>query len=96
MFGEVEYKPAYSYSSVPLEEQMEALTAAVAAGKVNHIGVSNETAWGLTKFSQLGTCTACAHDSLNFPGSDFLLYLLQFRTLGVLLFQSQRLTLERH
>ena len=54
MFGEVDFKPAYSYSSVPLEEQLEALTAAVTAGKVKHVGVSNETAWGLSKFCQLG------------------------------------------
>lgn len=54
MFGEVNFRPANSYASVPLEEQMGALTAAVTAGKVRHIGLSNETAWGLTKFCQLG------------------------------------------
>lgn len=54
MFGDVDFKPAYSYSSVPFEEQMEALSAAVTAGKVRHIGVSNDTAWGLTKLCQLG------------------------------------------
>ena len=54
MFGEVDFKPAYTYSSVPLEEQLEALSRAVEAGKVRHIGVSNETAWGLTTFCQLG------------------------------------------
>ena len=54
MFGEVDFKPAYSYSSVPLEEQYEALSSAVLAGKVRHIGLSNETAWGLTRFCQLG------------------------------------------
>lgn len=55
MFGEVDFQPGNAYSSVPLEEQMGALTAAVAAGKVRHVGLSNETAWGLTKFCQLGT-----------------------------------------
>lgn len=54
MFGEVDFKPGYTYSSVPLEEQLEALSSAVTAGKVRHIGLSNETAWGLTKFCQLG------------------------------------------
>lgn len=57
MFGEVDFKPACSYSSVPLEEQLEGLTGAVAAGKVKHIGLSNETAWGLSKFCHLGNCT---------------------------------------
>ena len=54
MFGEVDFKPANAYSSVPIEEQMEALTKAVNAGKVRQIGLSNETAWGLTRFCQLG------------------------------------------
>ena len=54
MFGEVDFQPANSYASVPLEEQMAALAAALTAGKVRHIGLSNETAWGLTKFCQLG------------------------------------------
>ena len=54
MFGEVDFKPANAYSSVPIEEQMEALTKAVKAGKVRQIGLSNETAWGLTRFCQLG------------------------------------------
>ena len=54
MFGEVDYKPANAYSSVPFEEQMGALSEAVAAGKVRQIGASNETPWGLTKLCQLG------------------------------------------
>ncbi|KAL3137096.1 hypothetical protein ABBQ32_006680 [Trebouxia sp. C0010 RCD-2024] len=54
MFGEVDFQPVNSYSSVPLEEQLGALSAAVAAGKVRHVGLSNETAWGLTRFCQLG------------------------------------------
>ena len=54
MFGEVDFQPAMSYSSVPFEEQMEVLSAAVRAGKVRQIGLSNETAWGLTKFCHLG------------------------------------------
>ncbi len=60
MFGEVDFEPTYAYSSVPIEEQMEALSLAVAAGKVKHIGLSNETAWGLTKFCQHGMfCMLC-------------------------------------
>ena len=55
MFGETDYDPAHAYQSVPLEEQLAALTAAVQAGKVRHIGVSNETAWGLTTLCSLST-----------------------------------------
>lgn len=40
--------------AVPLEEQLEALAAAVAAGKVRAVGVSNETPWGLTRCVHLG------------------------------------------
>jgi aryl-alcohol dehydrogenase-like predicted oxidoreductase len=39
---------------VPLEEQLEALGRAVAAGKVRHVGVSNETPWGLMRCLNLG------------------------------------------
>lgn len=70
MFGEVDFKPANSYSSAPLEEQLEALTTAVTAGKVKHIGVSNETAWGLTKFCHLGI-------SLSVHKNDISIVLLQ-------------------
>lgn len=35
--------------ATPLEEQLEALSRAVDAGKVRHVGVSNETPWGLMK-----------------------------------------------
>ena len=44
---------------------MGALSAAVAAGKVRHVGLSNETAWGLTKFCQLGTEWCCATNSTS-------------------------------
>ena len=55
MFGEVDFKPDNAYNSVSIEEQMDALSQAVAAGKVRHVGLSNETAWGLTKFCHLGS-----------------------------------------
>ena len=54
IFGEVEFRPENAYSSVPIEEQMQALSKAVTAGKVRHVGLSNETAWGVTQFSHLG------------------------------------------
>lgn len=42
---------------VPIEETLEALNDLVKAGKVRHIGLSNETAWGVSRFlraSELG------------------------------------------
>ncbi|TVU23848.1 hypothetical protein EJB05_26231 [Eragrostis curvula] len=53
MFGETEYDPSRQYTSVPMEEQLEALGKAIDAGKIRYIGVSNETPYGLMKFLQL-------------------------------------------
>ena len=62
MFGDVDYRPNLAYSgAVPLEEQLEALGDAVRAGKVRHIGLSNETAWGLMKCMHAGAEGSCSH-----------------------------------
>jgi hypothetical protein len=36
MFGETEYDPSFQYTSVPMEEQLEAVGRAMDAGKVCH------------------------------------------------------------
>lgn len=38
---------------VPIEETLDALDGLVKEGKVRHIGLSNETAWGLSRFLHL-------------------------------------------
>ncbi|KAJ0975655.1 hypothetical protein J5N97_017620 [Dioscorea zingiberensis] len=53
MFGETEYDPSRQYSSVPIEEQLDALGRAVDAGKIRYIGLSNETPYGLMKFLEV-------------------------------------------
>lgn len=53
MFGESEFKPDQAYSSVPLEEQYDALAEARTAGKILEFGVSNETPWGLMRLCEL-------------------------------------------
>ena len=45
-------RPPRPPQAVPLEEQLEALAAAVGSGKVRHVGISNETPWGLLSFLQ--------------------------------------------
>ncbi|MBA0769598.1 hypothetical protein Gotri_018310, partial [Gossypium trilobum] len=50
MFGETEYDPVGQFSSVPIEEQLDALGRAVDAGKIRYIGLSNETPYGVMKF----------------------------------------------
>lgn len=75
MFGETAYDVKHAYGSAPLEEQLEALGRAVQAGKVLHVGLSNETPWGLMECCRLGGSLAacgtmlglasmCASDSL--------------------------------
>ena len=46
-FGKLGYDPVDEGGSVPLLESLEALGEQVKAGKVRHIGLSNETPWGL-------------------------------------------------
>ncbi|GKU86710.1 hypothetical protein SLEP1_g1199 [Rubroshorea leprosula] len=50
MFGETEYDPVRQFSSVSIEEQLDALGRAVDAGKIRYIGLSNETPYGVMKF----------------------------------------------
>eukprot|EP00775_Hariotina_reticulata_P006767 gene6767-6984_t len=64
MFGDVDYDPSCAYkagecpdqlatclaaAAVPLEDQLAELGRAVEAGKIRHIGLSNETPWGVMK-----------------------------------------------
>ena len=58
---------------VPVEAQLEACQRLIAAGKVRHIGTSNETAWGLTRM-------VAASERLSLPrpvSAQNLLNLLQ-------------------
>ncbi len=50
MFGKINFDPAQEKPTVAVEEQLSVLTELVQSGKVRHIGVSNETAWGLAEF----------------------------------------------
>jgi aryl-alcohol dehydrogenase-like predicted oxidoreductase len=52
-FGGMYYNPAKEYSQTPLLEQLEALAKLVKAGKVRHIGLSNETPYGVHEFVRL-------------------------------------------
>ncbi|KAL2610741.1 hypothetical protein R1flu_029314 [Riccia fluitans] len=58
MFGDVDYDPAASYSSIPIEEQLKALSRAKEAGKIRYIGVSNETPYGVMEFCRLADSNA--------------------------------------
>ena len=49
MFGQLGYRPDDT-PAVPVEETLAALAELVQAGKVRHVGISNETPWGLMRY----------------------------------------------
>ena len=49
-FGAVYFDPGKDAEQTSIHDQLQALTALVRAGKVRHIGLSNETPWGLSEF----------------------------------------------
>lgn len=67
MFGDVEYDPTMAYSSVPLEEQLEAVASALHAGKLRYFGLSNETSWGLMKFCKLSHISKFSNEPSSLP-----------------------------
>ncbi len=50
MFGSTRYDQSQERESTPIAEQLQALGDLVKAGKVRHIGLSNETSWGVMEF----------------------------------------------
>ncbi len=53
VFGQLYYEPAQETTQTSIHEQLQALAALVQAGKVRHIGLSNETPWGTMTFLRL-------------------------------------------
>ena len=49
-FGAWQYDPSKEREATPILEQIEAMGAAIRAGKIRAYGLSNETAWGLCEF----------------------------------------------
>jgi aryl-alcohol dehydrogenase-like predicted oxidoreductase len=52
-FGRLGYQHSDQPDLSPIDETLEVLNDLVRAGKVRHIGVSNETAWGVHRYLQL-------------------------------------------
>ncbi len=50
MFGASSYDVSQEHDSTPVAEQLHVLAELVKAGKVRHIGLSNETPWGVSEF----------------------------------------------
>ncbi|GGC09708.1 aldo/keto reductase [Marinobacterium zhoushanense] len=53
MFGRLGYEHKPENDGTPILETLKALQELVSEGKIRHIGLSNETAWGTMKFLQL-------------------------------------------
>jgi aryl-alcohol dehydrogenase-like predicted oxidoreductase len=50
IFGANSFDPTKERPSIPVEETLEALADLVKEGKIRHIGVSNESPWGVSEF----------------------------------------------
>ncbi|GAA6615783.1 NADP(H)-dependent aldo-keto reductase [Scytonema sp. NUACC26] len=52
-FGQTEYNPNFERETVPIAEQLAAFADVIKEGKIRYLGLSNETPWGVTQFSQI-------------------------------------------
>jgi aryl-alcohol dehydrogenase-like predicted oxidoreductase len=52
-FGQLGYTHVKDEQATPIEETLAALQELVKSGKVRHVGVSNETPWGLSRYVHL-------------------------------------------
>lgn len=50
IFGQKEFNPDLEHDSVAIEATLDVLDSLVKEGKIRHIGVSNETPWGVSEF----------------------------------------------
>jgi aryl-alcohol dehydrogenase (NADP+) len=53
MFGATAFDPAKESEGPAIREQVEGMAALIAAGKIRHYGLSNETAWGVCEFHRV-------------------------------------------
>lgn len=52
-FGSIAYDPVQEKSGTSIREQLDALAGLVRAGKIRHVGLSNETPYGVHEFVRL-------------------------------------------
>lgn len=50
MFGQTAFDPGAERDATPIAEQLAVLGDMIKAGKIRHIGLSNETPWGVSQF----------------------------------------------
>ena len=49
-FGQLGYRHTENEDTVPIEETLEVMSGLVREGKIRHVGLSNETPWGVHRF----------------------------------------------
>lgn len=52
MFGQTAFDPAAERDATPIAEQLTVFADLVKAGKIRHVGLSNETPWGVCQFTR--------------------------------------------
>lgn len=55
MFGKTAYEPDQERTATPIAEQLAAFADIVREGKIRYVGLSNETAWGVSEFSRVAS-----------------------------------------
>ncbi len=53
LFGNIFYDPKQERPTVPIEQQLGAFAEFIKAGKIRHLGLSNESPWGALEFIRL-------------------------------------------
>ena len=53
MFGGTQFDPSKEKGGPAIREQVEGMAAMMAAGKIRHYGLSNETTWGVCEFHRV-------------------------------------------
>ncbi|MGZ9410719.1 MAG: aldo/keto reductase [Methylocystis sp.] len=81
--GGTVYRRPTKRDEIPIEETLEALTRLVKAGKVRHIGLSNETPWGVARFLRaaelgLGPRVVSIQNAYNLVNRTFEIGLAEF------------------
>jgi len=57
-FGQLGYRHNHDESAIPIDETLAAMQKLIQAGKVRHIGISNETPWGTAQHIHLAESLA--------------------------------------
>jgi aryl-alcohol dehydrogenase-like predicted oxidoreductase len=76
MFGQWQFDPASERPCTPIRDQLEALAELVNAGKIRHIGLSNEHPWGIMEFVRIARelglpCVVSTQNAYNLLNRGF-------------------------